>query len=49
MATDDDAARHASFEEREKTRAETERGEDVVFPEGFRKLLRTLFAPWNRR
>lgn len=48
MFNDDQAARQ-SFEEREKARAEAEHGEDVVFPEGFRKLMRTLFAPWNRR
>jgi len=23
--------------------------EDVVFPESFRKLWRTLLSPWNRR
>lgn len=47
MATDDD--QNKSFEEREKARAEAERGEDVVFPESFRKLMRTLLRPWNRR
>ncbi|WP_156432753.1 hypothetical protein [Mycobacterium sp. M26] len=47
MSDDDEA--NKSFEEREKARAEAERGEDVVFPESFRKLMRTLLAPWNRR
>ena len=23
--------------------------EDETFPEGFRKIMRVLFAPWNRR
>lgn len=49
MAADDDDARRTSFEEREKARLEAERGEDVVFPEGFRKMWRTLLSPWNRR
>ena len=49
MPTDDDDARRKSFEEREKARLEAERGEDVVFPEGFRKMWRTLLGPWNRR
>ncbi len=26
-----------------------DRGEDIVFPESYRKLLRALFAPCNRR
>ncbi len=26
-----------------------DRGEDIAFPESYRKLLRALFAPWNRR
>jgi hypothetical protein len=36
-------------EEVEKARAEHNSGEDVVFPESFRKLWRTLLGPWNRR
>jgi hypothetical protein len=25
------------------------RGEDMAFPEDFRKLMRRIFGPWNRK
>lgn len=48
MTEQDDEAERKRQAEIEKARAESA-GEDVVFPESFRKLWRTLLGPWNRR
>jgi hypothetical protein len=47
--TEQDAIRKRRQEEIEKAVAEHNSGEDVVFPESFRKIWRTLLGPRKRR
>jgi hypothetical protein len=38
-----------SGSERDENQADGQPREDIVFPEDFRKLMRSIFGPWNRR
>ena len=46
MGTDAD---RDSGSERDENQADEQPREDIVFPEDFRKLMRSIFRPWNRR
>ena len=46
MGTDDTGR---SDDDRDGNKSTGRRGEDMAFPEDFRKLMRRFFGPWNRR
>jgi len=35
--------------ERDETNPEHQPREDMAFPEDFRRLMRRIFGPWNRK
>jgi len=49
MADNADPERREPQDEKKPTVIPAQGGEDVVFPDGFRKLMRGIFGPWNRR
>jgi len=46
MGTDDEIG---PDDDRDEGPAERQPREDMAFPEDFRRLMRRIFGPWNRR
>lgn len=49
MAEYDDEVLRKQIEEAVKADKDLTSGEDLHFPESFRRIWRNLLAPWNRR
>ena len=46
MGTDD---KRGPEGDRDETNPEHQPREDMAFPEDFRRLMRRIFSPWNRK